>query len=96
MDKAVSDQERVEKSVGTGLNKSLTAEIIKSDNVATREHDVEKEKLGKDDTNVIKYIHDDTNVTKSNHRKQTYAQIVVGGKMRGDELNSPNVMSGEK
>ena len=84
----------VEKAVGMGLNKSLPTKIIKSDNIATREHDVEKEKLGKDDTNVIKSSHDDTDVTKSNHRKQTYAQIVVGGKIRAEELNSYNVMSG--
>ena len=71
-------------------------EIIKSDNVATREYDVKKYNLGKDDTSVIKSIHDDTNMTKYNQRKQTYSQIVAGGKMRGDKLNSPNVMSGEK
>ena len=86
----------IEKAVGTGLNKSLPTEIIESDNITNREHDVEKDKLGKDDTNVTKSIHDDTKVIKSNHRKQTYTQIVAGGIMRVDKLNSPNVMSGEK
>ena len=69
MDTTVSDQERAKKAVEMGLNKSLPTEIIKSDNIVTREHDVEKYKLGKDDMNVIKSIHGDTHVTRSNHRK---------------------------
>ena len=83
---AVSNQECVGNTVGTELNKSLPTEIIKSDNIATEEHEVGKVKIGKNDANVNTSI----------HRKQTYAQIMVGGKMRSDELNSPNITSGEK
>ena len=53
----VSDQERVGNTVETGLNRSLPTESIKSDNIATKERDVEKIQIGKDDANVNKSIH---------------------------------------
>ena len=42
MDTTVSDQKRVEKAIVTGLNKSLPTQIIKSDHIDAREHDIEK------------------------------------------------------
>ena len=68
------------------MNKSLPTETIKFDNVDTKGRSVEKVKIGKDGASMNKSI----------HRKHIYAQIVVGGKMRGDKLSSSNVMSGEK
>jgi len=86
MDAIASDQEHVVNTVETVLNKSLPTEIAKSDNIATEECDIGKSGIRKDDANMNKSI----------HRKQTYAQIVVGGKMRGSKLNSSNIVSGEK
>ena len=76
----------VENTVETGLNKPLQMEINKFDNIATEGNDIGKTEIRKDDVNV----------NTSTHKKQTYTPIVLRGNMRGDKLNSPNIMSGEK